>query len=46
MTSMRVGEWGFTPDQVTLDLHVYRDCGQYVFISSASAYQKPPPTTW
>jgi nucleoside-diphosphate-sugar epimerase len=38
-----VVQWvAFTPDQVTLDLAVYRDCGQYVFISSASAYQKPP----
>jgi nucleoside-diphosphate-sugar epimerase len=38
-----VVQWvAFTPDQVTLDLDVYRDCGQYVFISSASAYQKPP----
>lgn len=36
-------QWvAFTPDQVTLDLDLYRDCDQYVFISSASAYQKPP----
>jgi nucleoside-diphosphate-sugar epimerase len=36
-------QWvAFTPDQVNLDLDLYRDCGQYVFISSASAYQKPP----
>jgi len=38
-----VVQWtAFVPAQVTLDLDLYRDCEQYVFISSASAYQKPP----
>ncbi|MGV9193491.1 SDR family oxidoreductase [Microbacterium sp. MC2] len=33
----------FTPDQVERDLAVFEGrVGQYVFISSASAYQKPP----
>jgi nucleoside-diphosphate-sugar epimerase len=33
----------FTPDQVTDDIELFRGrTGQYVFISSASAYQKPP----
>ena len=33
----------FTPDQVEADISRYADrTGQYVFISSASAYQKPP----
>ncbi|GAA1993419.1 NAD-dependent epimerase/dehydratase family protein [Microbacterium pumilum] len=33
----------FTPDQVQQDLDVFEgETGQYVFISSASAYQKPP----
>jgi nucleoside-diphosphate-sugar epimerase len=32
----------FTPEQVQADLDLFRDrTGQYVFISSASAYQKP-----
>lgn len=33
----------FTPDQVKRDIEMYKGrVGQYVFISSASAYQKPP----
>ncbi|WEK06445.1 MAG: SDR family oxidoreductase [Candidatus Devosia phytovorans] len=32
----------FTPDQVQRDIEVFRGhCGQYVFISSASVYEKP-----
>ncbi len=38
-----VVQWvAFRPDQVALDVDLYRDCGQYVLISSASAYEKPP----
>jgi nucleoside-diphosphate-sugar epimerase len=33
----------FTPDQVQSDLEMFRPCTrQYIFISSASAYQTPP----
>ncbi|WP_255579414.1 NAD-dependent epimerase/dehydratase family protein [Cryobacterium sp. PAMC25264] len=33
----------FTPEHVRADIDQFTDrCGQYVFISSASAYQKPP----
>ncbi len=33
----------YTPDQVELDIEAFRgQVGQYVFISTASAYQKPP----
>ncbi len=33
----------FTPDHVQQDLDIFEgDTGQYVFISSASAYEKPP----
>ena len=33
----------YTPDHVETDLELFRGrCGQYVFISSASAYQTPP----
>lgn len=33
----------FTPDQIETDLNLFRGrTGQYVFISSASAYQTPP----
>jgi nucleoside-diphosphate-sugar epimerase len=33
----------FTPDQVAADLELFRGrVGQYIFISSASAYQTPP----
>jgi nucleoside-diphosphate-sugar epimerase len=39
-----VVDWiAFTPDHVELDLELFRGrVGQYVFISSASAYQTPP----
>jgi nucleoside-diphosphate-sugar epimerase len=39
-----VVDWvAFTPDQVRTDLELFGGrTGQYVFISSASAYQKPP----
>src|SRR3954452_13665162 len=38
-----VVDWiAFTPDQIERDLNLFRGrTGQYVFISSASAYQKP-----
>lgn len=38
-----VVQWvAFTPDQIRADLDLFEGrCGQYVFISSASAYQKP-----
>jgi len=33
----------FTPDQVEADIELFRDrTGQYILISTASAYQKPP----
>jgi len=32
----------FTPEHVRADLELFADVGQYVFISSASAYQTPP----
>jgi nucleoside-diphosphate-sugar epimerase len=33
----------FTPEQVNVDIDLFRDrTGQYIFISSASAYQTPP----
>jgi nucleoside-diphosphate-sugar epimerase len=39
-----VVDWiGFTPEQVQVDIEFFRGCtGQYIFISSASAYQTPP----
>jgi nucleoside-diphosphate-sugar epimerase len=39
-----VVQWiGFTPDHVAADLPLWRGrTGQYIFISSASVYQKPP----
>lgn len=39
-----VVDWvAFTPDQVKIDLELFRKrTRQYIFISSASAYQKPP----
>jgi nucleoside-diphosphate-sugar epimerase len=39
-----VVDWvALTPGQVRTDIDLFRDrAGQYVFISSASAYQKPP----
>jgi nucleoside-diphosphate-sugar epimerase len=39
-------QWtAYVPRQVELDIRLYADAGQYVFISSASAYEKPP-STW
>jgi nucleoside-diphosphate-sugar epimerase len=36
-------QWtAYVPSQIELDLRLYADSGQYVFISSASAYEKPP----
>ena len=33
----------FTPEEAKRDIRLFQDrCGQYIFISSASAYQKPP----
>ena len=33
----------FTPEQIQRDVRLFNGrCGQYIFISSASAYQKPP----
>lgn len=33
----------FTPEHIQSDLELFKDCaGQYIFISSASAYQTPP----
>jgi nucleoside-diphosphate-sugar epimerase len=39
-----VVDWiAFTPDHIETDLDLFRDrTGQYIFISSASAYQTPP----
>ena len=38
-----VVQWtAYVPAQVTLDIDLYGDAGQYIFISSASAYEKPP----
>lgn len=39
-----VVDWvAFTPEHIETDLELFRGCaGQYVFISSASAYQTPP----
>jgi len=44
LTFDAVVEWiAFTPEQVKLDVELFRNrTRQYVFISSASAYQKPP----
>jgi nucleoside-diphosphate-sugar epimerase len=44
LTFDAVVEWvAFTPDQVKTDINLFRKrAGQFVFISSASAYQKPP----
>ncbi|MBN1464787.1 SDR family oxidoreductase [candidate division KSB1 bacterium] len=40
-----VVDWiAFTPDHVQMDVDVFAGrTGQFIFISSASAYQKPPP---
>ncbi len=38
-----VVQWtAYVPSQVELDLRLYAEAGQYVFISSASTYEKPP----
>ena len=38
-----VVQWvGYEPSQVERDLRVFADARQYVFISSASVYEKPP----
>ncbi len=38
-----VVQWtAYVPEQVRRDIRLYAEAGQYVFISSASAYQKPP----
>ncbi|MGA7834588.1 MAG: SDR family oxidoreductase, partial [Acidimicrobiales bacterium] len=38
-----VVQWtAYVPSQVELDLRLYAEAGQYIFISSASAYEKPP----
>ncbi len=38
-----VVQWvGYQPDQVEKDIRVFAGARQYVFISSASAYEKPP----
>lgn len=44
MTFDVVVNWvAFTPEQVSADIERFRDrTGQYIFISSASAYQTPP----
>ena len=44
MTFDAVVDWiAFTPSHVQLDLEVFRNrCRQFIFISSASAYQTPP----
>ncbi len=37
----------FTPEQVKRDIKLFQGrCAQYIFISSASAYQKPPGSPW
>ncbi len=37
----------YTPEQVERDLRLFSGCcGQYIFISSASAYHKPPTSPW
>ncbi len=39
-------QWtAYVPRQIELDLRLYADAGQYFFISSASAYEKPP-SSW
>jgi nucleoside-diphosphate-sugar epimerase len=38
-----VVQWvGYVPRQAEADVQVFGDAGQYVFISSASVYEKPP----
>ena len=40
-----VVDWiAFTPEQILMDIDLFSDkCGQFIFISSASAYHTPPP---
>ena len=41
-----VVQWvGFQPDHVADDVETFADAGQYIYISSASVYQKPP-SSW
>jgi nucleoside-diphosphate-sugar epimerase len=41
-----VVQWvGFQPDHVAADIGTFADVGQYVYISSASVYEKPP-SSW
>jgi hypothetical protein len=41
-----VVQWvGFGPEHVTDDLVTFAGAGQYIFISSASVYEKPP-SSW
>ena len=35
----------FTPEQMARDIETFADVGQYIFISSASIYEKPPRRT-
>jgi nucleoside-diphosphate-sugar epimerase len=46
MTWDVIVQWiGFLPEHVADDLETFADAGQYVFISSASVYEKPP-SSW
>jgi nucleoside-diphosphate-sugar epimerase len=37
-----VANWiAFKPEDIARDLALFQGCGQYIFVSSASAYQKP-----
>jgi nucleoside-diphosphate-sugar epimerase len=41
-----VVQWvAFLPEQVAIDIETFADAGQYVLISSASVYEKPP-SSW
>lgn len=41
-----VVQWvGFQPDHIADDVETFADVGQYVYVSSASVYQKPP-SSW
>jgi nucleoside-diphosphate-sugar epimerase len=41
-----VVQWiGFQPEHIADDIETFADAGQYVFISSASVYEKPP-SSW
>ena len=40
-----VVQWvAYTPDQIERALTLFAAAGQYVFISSATVYRKPPPS--